>query len=224
MAERPMGPNVLWLTEALCERMTIEAGMRVLDLGCGMAFSSVFVASEFGVNVVAADLWIEPTPNWERVRRFGLEERIFPLKAEAHTLPFPRGYFDAVVSLDAYHYFGTNDLYLSELARFVRPGGEIGMVVPGLREEFSEVPAQLAEHWEPDFWTFHAAAWWQRHWERSGCLSSVEADFLSGGFELWLQSAKIRREAGYPSEREELLLAADGGRYLGFVRMVGRVT
>ncbi len=39
-----MGPNVLWLTESLCEVMRIEPGMKVLDLGCGRAMSSVFLA------------------------------------------------------------------------------------------------------------------------------------------------------------------------------------
>ena len=36
-----MGPNVLWLTEWLCERMDLKPGMRVLDMGCGKALSSV---------------------------------------------------------------------------------------------------------------------------------------------------------------------------------------
>ena len=30
-----MGPNVLWLAELVAERMALEPGMRVMDLGCG---------------------------------------------------------------------------------------------------------------------------------------------------------------------------------------------
>ena len=55
-----MGPNVLWLTEALTQVLPLEPGMRVLDLGCGAAISSIFLARELGVQVWAADLWIEP--------------------------------------------------------------------------------------------------------------------------------------------------------------------
>jgi len=40
VARNQMGPNALWLTEALTEVMTIEPGMKVLDLGCGRAMSS----------------------------------------------------------------------------------------------------------------------------------------------------------------------------------------
>ena len=68
-----MGPNVLWLAESLAERMELEAGARVLDLGCGRAISSVFLAREFGAEVWATDLWIKPTENWERIQAAGLE-------------------------------------------------------------------------------------------------------------------------------------------------------
>src|SRR5438034_8597685 len=37
-----MGPSVLWLTEALVQVVRLEPGMRVLDLGCGSAISSIF--------------------------------------------------------------------------------------------------------------------------------------------------------------------------------------
>src|SRR5271165_7107737 len=52
-----MGPHVLWLAECLSEVIELKPGMRVLDLGCGKAISSIFLAKEFGVQVVAADLW-----------------------------------------------------------------------------------------------------------------------------------------------------------------------
>jgi len=59
-----MGPNSLWLTEWLCEAIDLKPNMRVLDLGCGKAISSVFLAKEFGVQVWAYDLWIKATDNW----------------------------------------------------------------------------------------------------------------------------------------------------------------
>ena len=49
--ENEMGPNVLWLTEFLCEALDLTPGMRVLDLGCGKALSSIFLAREFKVQV-----------------------------------------------------------------------------------------------------------------------------------------------------------------------------
>jgi len=62
-----MGPNVLWLAEWASQAVSLRAGMRILDLGCGMAASSIFLAREFDVNVAAVDLWIKPTENWKRI-------------------------------------------------------------------------------------------------------------------------------------------------------------
>ncbi|MDP6514955.1 MAG: class I SAM-dependent methyltransferase [SAR202 cluster bacterium] len=61
--DNEMGPNVLWVTEAMCQAIELRPGMRVLDLGCGKALSSIFLAKEFGVQVWATDLWISPTEN-----------------------------------------------------------------------------------------------------------------------------------------------------------------
>ena len=63
-----MGSNPLWMTEWLCERLDLQPGMRVLDLGCGYAKSSIFLAREFGVQVWATDLWVPATENWQRIR------------------------------------------------------------------------------------------------------------------------------------------------------------
>lgn len=54
-----MGPNVLWLAEALSQMMDLRPGMRVLDMGCGKAISSIFLAKEFGLEVWATDLLMQ---------------------------------------------------------------------------------------------------------------------------------------------------------------------
>ena len=53
--------------------MTLEPGMRVTNMGCCKAISSIFLAKEFGVEVWAADLWVKPTENWERIREADLD-------------------------------------------------------------------------------------------------------------------------------------------------------
>src|SRR5664279_6457997 len=110
------GANALWLTEWLSEAMDLRPGLRVLDLGCGRAASSVFLHREFGVQVWATDLWFAPTENLTRVRDAGVADGVFPLRAEARALPFATGFFDAIVSIDSFVYYGTDDLYLAYLA------------------------------------------------------------------------------------------------------------
>ena len=43
--------SALWLSEWLAAAMNLQPGMRVLDLGCGRAASSIFLRREFGVQV-----------------------------------------------------------------------------------------------------------------------------------------------------------------------------
>lgn len=92
-----MGLNPLWLTEWLCEKIPLTPGMRVLDLGCGKGLSSIFLTKEYGVQVWAADLWIKPTENYERVQKAGVEDSVFPIHTDARSLPFPERYFDAII-------------------------------------------------------------------------------------------------------------------------------
>ncbi len=142
--ENQMGPNALWLTEWLCRDMKLEPGMRVLDMGCGKVLSSIFLAKEYSVQVWANDLWIDSTGNWKRICEAGVEDRVFPIHAEAHTLPYAEEFFDAIVSIDSYHYYGTDDLYLKYFVRFLKPRGQIGIAVPGLVQDFGgDVPEYL---------------------------------------------------------------------------------
>jgi SAM-dependent methyltransferase len=153
-----MGPSALWLLESLTEVMTIEPGMKVLDLGCGRAMSSIFLAKEFGARVWATDLWIAAGDNQERIVEAGVSDLVTPIHAEAHTLPFAAGFFDAIVSIDAYQYFGTADLYLGYVLDFLKPGGRIGAVMPATTRELGEeIPATLERFWEWEFCCFHSA-------------------------------------------------------------------
>ncbi len=89
------GSNPLWLLESLTEHLAIEPGSRVLDLGCGTALTSIFLAREFDARVWAGDLWIDPTRNWERIMDAGVADRVTPIRIEARDLPFAAGFFDA---------------------------------------------------------------------------------------------------------------------------------
>ena len=48
--------------------------------------------------------------------------RVYPIHADAHALPYAEGFFDAIVSVDAYHYFGLEDGFLDDFSKLV--GGD----------------------------------------------------------------------------------------------------
>ena len=214
------GANSLWMTEWLIERMELRPGMRVLDLGCGRAASSIFLHREFGVQVWASDLMCNPTENLQRIRDAGVEDAVFPIRADARALPFADGFFDAIVSIDSFFYYGTDDLYLNTIARFVKPGGQIGIAGAGLMQEIDgPLPEHLREWWAPDLWCLHSANWWKQHWGRTGIVDVEVADTLQDGWQYWLD---WHREIALDNAAEIRALEADQGRYLGYVRVVGK--
>ena len=218
--ENCFGANPLWLAEWLAESMSIEPGMRVLDLGCGRAKSSIFLAQEFDVQVWAADLWVSASENSQRIRAAGLEDRVYPIHCDARSLPFAGEFFDAIVSLDSFSYYGSDGLYLNYISQFVKPGGQIGVAGAGLVHEFdSSVPDHLTRFWTQDAWALHSAAWWHDHWQRTGLVEVEIADTMSDGIGLWQQWADAMGDC---SQWYLDTLAADGGNYLGYIRMVGR--
>lgn len=224
--ENQMGPNVLWLTEALCEVLAISPGMRILDLGCGRAMSSIFLAREFGAQVWAADLWISAEENRQRIARAGVSDLVTAVPVEAHALPFEPGFFDAIVSMDAYQYFGTADLYLGYVLNFLKPEGQIGAVIPGTTREIGlDIPATLEPFWQWDFCCWHSAEWWRIHWAKTRKVRIDHVDTIEGGWRDWLQFNDYiaphvtgRWIESVASTHD--MLVADQGTELRFVRIV----
>jgi len=228
--ENQMGPNALWLMEWLCKDMDLKPGKRVLDLGCGTAMTSIFLAKEFRVQVWAADLWVSQDENWDRIRKAGVEGLVCPLKLEAHSLPFASEFFDAVVSADSYQYFGTDALYLPYLSRFVKPQGRIGIVVPGLMrpiekgipDHLTRVQSNGAAFWEEDCASFMTLESWRELWKKTNRVDVSVADTLAEGWRYWrdFELALERADKNlFPSAAEAL--DEDKGRYIGFIRLIG---
>lgn len=214
------GANPLWLTEWLTNSVDLRSGMRVLDLGCGRALSSIFLRKEFEVEVWAVDLWFSASENLQRIRDADVEHGVYPIHAEARSLPFANDFFDAIISIDSFPYFGTDDLYLSYLSRFVKPDGQIAIAGAGLMREIEgPVPERLAAWWEPIMYCLHSAPWWRSHWEKMGIVNVELADSMPEGWQFWLQWQNVVAPENLLEIRA---VESDVGRYLGYVRAVGR--
>lgn len=179
--QNSLGQNPLWQAEGLAEVIPFRPGMRVLDLGCGKAATSIFLAREFDASVWAVDLTVPPTENSRRAAAAGCASRVFPLRADARNLPVPEEYFDAAVAIDSYYYFGTDERYLPRLCRHLKPGGYVGIVDVGFSREIRDLtgaPAFLrrtfARHWS----FVHSAAWWKLTWEKTGLVDVLSSETL----------------------------------------------
>ena len=227
ICENQMGPCALWLCEFLMEKMTLTPGMRVLDMGCGKGMTSIFLAKEYGVTVFANDLWVKPTENFMRFKEAGLEDKIIPTQAEARQLPYADEFFDAIISIDSYFYYGTDALYLDYISKFLKNDGQIGIVVPGLTREFDDsgAPDYMLQHWDWAMYAFHSPGWWARLWHFSQCINVEVSDLMPDGFDVWYHWEKVGQETFNKGRSADIeLMKADNGKYLSFGRTVGRKT
>jgi cyclopropane fatty-acyl-phospholipid synthase-like methyltransferase len=199
--ENALGENALCQVESLSGHLPLRAGMRVLDLGCGKATSSIFLAREFGVEAWAADGATSPTENRKRAIEMGCEASVFPLRVDAHNLPFAKEFFDAVIAIDSFLYFGTDDRYLSYLAQFIKPGGFIGLVDLAFTRELRSIE-EAPEYLRPQYakhWSYvHSVEWWKLHWEKTGLVDVQHAEVLPQSDDLLIDYV-----LGRPPEQDE---------------------
>lgn len=221
--EKIMGPNPLKLLEELLLDHDIPQGATVMDLGSGQGVTSVFLAKEYGFRVFAADLWSDPTDNMRFFNQMGLSsERIIPIHADAVELPFAHEFFDAVVCVDSYNYFGRDRQYLGEhLLPFVKHGGYIYIAVPGMKKDLHDaLPPELLLSWTAeDLATIHDASYWSEllGWTDDAEILSIHE--MEGNKELWDDWLACDNEYARGDRKS---MEAGGGKYLNFIAMVLR--
>ena len=189
MRARSMGPNPLKLCEELLEGAGLPAGSVVLDLGSGAGLTSALMAREYDLVVYAADLWSEPGDNMRFFESMGLTNRqVIPLKADATALPFATEFFDAVVSVDSYNYFGRDPAYLGScLLPHVKHGGTLHFSIPGMvRDCHDRLPACLLASWTPEQLDYmHDLAWWRHNLEQTDGVEIVDLHEMACTAEAW---------------------------------------
>jgi cyclopropane fatty-acyl-phospholipid synthase-like methyltransferase len=211
-----MGPHPLWQLEDLLADLALRPGVKVLDLGCGKGATSVFLARECDVDVVAFDLWIRQDELRSNLEAQGVSDRVSAVNGDVRDLPFEDAEFDAIISVDAFEYFGTDVRLLPRVLRVLKPAGGIGMTTPALRTDPYEgsPPAYVTEvfGWEVAGW--HAPEWWATHWRLSGLVDNIRARMQERGREDWLRWS---RALGEDEEGPVVsMLEADNDNQIGF--------
>ena len=218
-----MGPNPIKLEEELLSDNKIPAGSVVCDLGSGQGLTSVFMAKEYGFTVYAADLWSDPAENSVFFEKMGISSgEVIPVKADAENLPFEKSFFDAVVSIDSYNYFGRDPKYLDEkLLPFVKNGGLIYIAIPGMKKDCHEnLPKELLLSWTPEQLEYmHDADYWRRMVSLSVGAEVISVNEMESNDEVWADWLKQENEYAVGDRKA---MEAGGGKYLNFISIILR--
>jgi SAM-dependent methyltransferase len=178
------GQGGLFLASDMAKLLSLRRGMRVLDLGCGAGITSLFMARTFGAQIHAVDAEL-PLDLVERASRAGVSDLVIPVRADARNLPFDPGFFDAIFCMNAFFYFGTDDLYPPYLLGFLKEAGDIAIGSPCYREELSpDTPEELLLEF-PDCLAVHSPPWWRQHFEKTRGVEVLHSALHPRGVEFW---------------------------------------
>jgi len=220
---RMMGPNPLKLQEELLMDHRIPQGATVLDLGCGQGLTSVFLVREYGFRTFATDLWISATENRQFFDRLGLTtQEIIPLHADATDLPYAEEFFDAVVSTDAYNFFGLDPAYLGRhLLPLVKHGGYLYLCFPGMRKDcHQELPPELLISWTPEQLDYlHDTTYWRGIVSQTQGLDILSIHEMESNEEVWQDWLACDNDY---ARNDRKAMAAGAGKYLNFIAMILR--
>jgi arsenite methyltransferase len=111
------------LTARLGEQVGLGPGARVLDVASGKGESALFLAKQFGCQVVGVDFG----PDNVREANSRAGHLVTFVEGDAEHLDFPNASFDAVICECAFCTFPDKRAAASEFARVLRPGGRVGM-------------------------------------------------------------------------------------------------
>lgn len=121
-------PGGLKLTGQLGRMIGLSPSSRVLDVACGKGTTAVFLAKEFGCDVVGIDYGDQ---NVAAARTLAQAEhvdaRVQFKRSDAETLPFWDQSFDAVICECAFCTFPDKITAAKEFFRVLRLGGRVGI-------------------------------------------------------------------------------------------------
>jgi len=115
-------------TEALLKLCHISKGKYVLDVGCGVGVTPVFIAKRYGCRMVGVDIserMVERSK--ERAKRERLTDRVEFRVADAQNLPFDDNSFDAVITESVTAFPEDKQKAVNEYVRVTKPGGFVGL-------------------------------------------------------------------------------------------------
>ena len=154
-------------------------------------FTDVILAiDDMDADVITFDLWISAEDNAKRFEQWGVGEQITPVHEDANELNFAQNQFDALVSVDSYHYFaGKTNFFENKILPFLKNKSEVLIGIPGTKNEYSGRSEELLCEWLGDeAYMFKSTSQWKELIGNSDRIETVkvwEMDCFSNAWNEW---------------------------------------
>jgi tocopherol O-methyltransferase len=111
------------LIRELISRAKIKNGSRILDIGCGLGGSAIFLTKELGARVTGITISpVQVEIGNDLARHYGADVRVILMDAEALQID---GRFDAVWSVEALSHLSNKTLCFRSVVRLLDYGGKL---------------------------------------------------------------------------------------------------
>ena len=121
-------PGSLRLTEELAALLRLDSSTLVLDVASGRGTTALFLAERYGCRVTGIDLSEQNIVEGQEAATLrGLGHLVHFRLADAESLPFEGGTFDAILCECAFCTFPSKKTVASEFERVLKQGGRVGI-------------------------------------------------------------------------------------------------
>jgi len=123
---RSHAESLLNMNRALAARLDLRPGHRVLDAGCGVGGSAMWLAETYQVHVIG----ITPVESQvARARRYARErglDHVVAFEVQDYLSPqFPDAYFDAIWAQESVCHTAEKSRFVAMAYRLLKPGGQL---------------------------------------------------------------------------------------------------
>ena len=212
-SERPYRVDAEW-NRAVFARRTgrvaaflaphLQAGMRLLDCGCGPGSITVDLAQRVAPGeAIGIDLRADALAQGRALaRERGITNVAFQ-RASVYELPYPEGSFDAAFACAVLQHLAAPLAALKEMRRVLKPGGVIGIVDGSSPITFRHPTTSLLDDWDR--------------------LRALEREHNTGRLSEALHLRALLREAGFARTQASGEMTTEAGPPAGSIEETRRV-
>jgi tocopherol O-methyltransferase len=139
--------SLLRMNEVMIEAAGIKSTDKVLDAGCGVGGSSIFIATALGCKVTGITLSERQVQYaTENAKKKGVEQLVDFKAMNYCATSFPNASFDIVWGCESICYADTKEQFIKEAYRLLKPGGRL-VVADGFVTKFENNRNPIIRKW-----------------------------------------------------------------------------
>ena len=224
------GPGGLKLAEFLAQKLDIQAGKKLLDVGFNRGYQSCFLAKEYGPFVVGIDPWNDRQDGrphvdhlMDNARVWEVEDLVVGVQSGVPDTRFAGASFDYVYTSTALEMLrGMQGEFayreaLAEIYRVLEPNGLLALGEPMHLEV--DIPVDLAPlvtQGETSWVDFFATIEETKEAVQSAGFEIIEAAYAPDARPWWEEYARYDPGCRRDPQGEPRTIAIDDGRWLSF--------